>query len=506
MRRLLDRQYRNAVRDLLGPEAAAAAQPPADIASQQMEAIGASELSLSGTAVRQYEDSARAIAAAARVAGTFAPHHACSPSGPQDEACFRAFVTAFGRKAWRRALEPEEVDRWTSVALGAAAGLGTFEEGVEHAAAGMLQSPNFLFQVEVGSGRRDRTKGRLTGYEIATRLSFFLNDTTPDEALLAAAESGALDTAEGVRAAAAVLLERPAAREALRAFWGERFRVREVAALQKDPTAYPGWSAALAFAMQEEAYRLLDDVVWERDVDWKELLAADYAFVDADLAAHYGVDPPASGFARVDLPAVQGRAGVLTQGATMALLAHPVTTSPTRRGKFVQERFLCREILPPPPDVDVTLPPDPPDGPETMRQKLERHQTDPACASCHAQMDPLGFALEHFDATGAWRADDQGLPIDDTGEVTGIGAFDGAAGLAALLGTDPAVDRCLVRALYRQGTGHRENTDESTLLEALDVAFATNGGRVKILLLDLVASELFRSVGASEPLLHAEAP
>ncbi len=495
MRRLLARQYANSVRDLLGASAGALAEAPPDFSSHGFQAVGAGEVMLTDSAVYRYEVSARAIAEEARASGALMAHVPCSPSGAGDVACHRAFVERFGRLAFRRALATEEIDRWTSLAVSAAAESGSFEAGPQWVAAGMLQSPNFLFQVEIGEpDPKNAMRRALTGYEMATRLSYFLLDTTPADALLDLAENGGLDTADEIRAAATDLLERPEAKEALRGWYAERFKLDGVESIQKDPAMFPQFDTALAQAMKTEALLLWDEIVWDRDADYRELFDTPYAWVNADLAQLYGVSPPASGFEKRQLPPEHGRSGILTQGATLAMLSHPALNSPTRRGKFVMERLLCREILPPPPGVDTNLPPDPGE-PETMRQKLERHMTDPSCSGCHMQMDPIGFALESFDAIGAWRDNDNGLPIDPTGEFLELGPFTGATGMAALLREAPLAHRCLVRGLYRHGAGHLENFEEAEALQDLDASFEATGFRVKPLLVEMVASESFRHVG-----------
>ena len=500
MRRLLTRQYVNAVNDLLGADAAAVANPAADITAQGFEAIGASTLAISSSGVQQYEASSRAVAAAARTASAFDAYHTCTPSIAADDACFTEFVQTFGRRAWRRPLETVEVESWVAVAMAAAQDpeLGSFDEGLEWSAVGILQSPNFLFQIAIGEDDTDLNR-KLDGYEMATRLSFFLNDTTPSAALLDAAQDGDLDSASGVRDAAAAMLASPRAKAALRGLYEERFLVRDVDGLQKDDVLYPDWNEDVADSLQEEALRLLDEIVWTEDTNWKAMLTAEHAWVDANIAPLYGVDAPTVGFVRTDLPAEQGRAGLLTQGATMSLLAHPGTTSPTRRGKFIQERLLCNVISPPPPDVDVSLPPDPPEGPVTMRERLLIHQTDPTCASCHVQMDNAGFALEHFDAIGRWRATDQGLTIDDSGEIPGLGTFDGSQGLGAFLAEQPAVDRCMALTIFRHALGRPPAFEEAPIVDALALAFETNDGRIQGFLLDLVTSDAFRHVGKETP-------
>ena len=500
MRRLLTRQYVNAVKDLLGDEAAAVANPAADITAQGFEAIGASTLALSSSGVQQYEASARAIGAAARTASAFDAHHACAPSSDTDDACFREFVENFGLLAWRRPLETDEVDRWVAVAMDAAQDpqLGTFDDGLQWVATGFLQSPNFLFQIEIGKDSTALNR-RLDGYETATRLSFFLNDTTPSASLLEAAKDGDLDTASGVREAAEAMLQSPAAKGALRGLYAERFLVRDVDGLQKNDVEFPDWNEDVADSLQEEALKLLDEVVWTENADWTSILTAEHAWVDANIAPIYGVPAPSVGFVRTDLPAEQGRAGILTQGATMALLAHPLTTSPTRRGKFIQERLLCNTILPPPPDVDTSLPPDPPTGPVTMRQRLMIHQEDPTCASCHVQMDNAGLALEHFDAIGQWRETDQGLEIDDSGEIPGLGTFSGSRGMGEFLAQQPKVDRCMALTLFRHALGRPPAIEEAPIVDALALAFETNDGRIQGFLLDLVTSDAFRNVGKETP-------
>lgn len=500
MRRLLARQYRNSVNDLLGPAARDAAVPPPDVSGRGFESIGAGEIVLGDSAVYQYELSARAIAAAAiATPGVVEGWANCAPS----EACLRQLVQDFGRAAWRRPLVAEEVDAYTAIAVAAATEYGSFDRGAEYAFAGMLQSPNFLFIVEAGvpdvtvPGRRT-----LDGWEMASRLSFFLLDTTPDEDLLVAAETGTLATPEGVRTAAEALLGRAAARIAMQEMYAERYGLRTLSTVLKDDLLYPQFTDTLAAAMRTESLMLLDEIVWERDADYRELFDAPYAWVNAELAQHYGVVGPDAGFAKRQLPEEQRRAGILSQGATMTWLSHPRQTSPTRRGRFVQERLLCNEIPPPPPTVDTALPA-PAEG-DTMREIMELHQENEQCAGCHALMDPVGFGMESFDAIGGWRAEDGGAPVDDSGEIPGFETFDGVAGLGALLRETPDAHRCFVRNVFRHSVGHVEGFDEEREIDHLARGFEADGFRVKELLLDLVSSQSFRYVG--EPLAGAGEP
>jgi len=502
LRLLLARHYRNAIRDLLGAEAAAQASPPVDTALNGFEAIAAAQVALGDAAVELYEKSARAVAAAAmkdpaRIAGLLG----CSPTGPDDLACHRQFVTRFGRLAWRRPLRAEEVDLYTGVAHNAALELGNFDAGVEAAIATFLQSPFFLYQVEVGEPDPDDPKSRvLSSVEMATRLSFFLLDTTPTPEILTLAENGGLATPEQVRAVAEVMVEVPAARLALGNFYAEVLRLRTIESLAKDPATFPTFSPALAAAMRQETLALIDDVAFTADADFRDILDAPYTFANGPLAFHYGLvpDPAALGevWQRFELPEAGKRGGILGQGAFLSSYAHISSSSPTLRGKFVREILMCQGMPAPPNDVVTELP----EGAEykTMRDRLQQHLSDPNCAGCHLLMDPIGLGLENFDGVGAFRLVENGVTLDTSETITGLGEFDGARQLGALLRDSPDVTRCLVRNLFRHATGHLERSGEKSALFAIDDAFADNGYRMKDLLVDLVSSPAFLRVGAPE--------
>jgi hypothetical protein len=328
---------------------------------------------------------------------------------------------------------------------------------------------------------------------MATRISFFLTDRPPSDALIDLAEAGKLKTREEIRAKALELVESEQAKAALDAFYSERFKLREVETISKD---LPAWKPELGKAMKQEALALLRDVVWTNNGDYRDIFTANYAFVNSDLAALYGTAPvTGTGFEKRMLP--PNRAGVFGQAAFLAIEAHPETTSPTRRGRFVSERMLCIEIPPPPPNVVTELPPPMPGVPMTMRQRLAVHNENPTCASCHVRMDGVGLALENFDAMGAYRTTDQGLPIDASGEVTlpdGVAQFDGLGGLNQLVLDRPELHNCWVRSLYRHATGHYESeADEQALLD-VDTEFATSNYRLKQLLVEIVTSDAFRYV------------
>ncbi len=496
LRRVLGRQYVSSVRVLLGDTAAQAATPPTDASLHGFDSIAAAELSLPPTAVAAYEASARAVAEAtvadpAALAGVLP----CSPAGPADAACLRQFVTSFGRLAWRRPLDPAEIDRVSAIALAAAQAYTDFNAGVAYAISALLQSPNFLYLVEVGEPDPENPAvRRLTPRELITRASFFLLGRTPDAALLDIADQGPLEP-DAMRDIARQLIALPEAREEVSRFYEEILRIRGIEDISKASELFPQWSPELAQAMKEETLHLLEDVIWTRDADVRELITADYTYVNQDLAALYGVaPPPGDGFVRVTLPAEQMRSGILSTSAFLSRFAHPNQTSPTRRGLFVRTALLCEEVQPPPPGVSTTLPG--PTSDMTLKQQLEQHMKDPTCNGCHSFIDPIGFALENYDSVGAFRTVDNGHPVDSKAEgVIGLGSFASAQDLGQLLKDDPRVSLCMVKNLLRSSLGHLETPGEEPAIEAVHEAFGASGYRMKDLLVELVASPAFQLVG-----------
>lgn len=498
MRRLLRRQYVESIRYLLGDAAADAATPADDYPLHGFDAIGAAELALQASAVEQCEASARAVASAAiSQPERLAAHVPCVTAGEPDERCYREVARELGRLAWRRPLIAGEVDALVGLATTARKWGGSFAIGLQHELMALLQSPHFLYLVEVGEPvAGDPERRELTPIELATRMSFFLLGRTPDAELLDAAEAGELTDEAAIRARAQALLRAPEARATLAAFYRELLMLRDLAGLGKDAQLFPQFTPALGSAMEQETLRLIEEIVWDRDGDIRELLAARHTYVDGQLAALYGVPAPAgSGLFAVTLPDEQGRAGILGHASFLARLAHPSLTSPTRRGQFIRTRLLCEVILPPPPGVDTTLP-EVVEGPVTMKERLSRHMRDLSCSGCHMAMDPLGLALENYDALGIFRTHEEGLAIDAAVSVPDLGAFTGARGLADRLVADRRVPACVIKNFVRGGLGHLERPGERAILADLEDRFSSEGHRVQALLVELVASPLFRVVGA----------
>ena len=490
--------------DLLGPGTVVDTKLEKDTAYNNLTAVAASSISLSALTTEQFETSALALSdslmkdTARRQAVV-----GCTPAGATDEACMRSFITSFGLRAFRRPLVAEEVELYAGVGINAMKKLSDFWGGARYALAGLLQSPNFIYRVELGApGMPARP---LDGYELASRLSYLLWSSTPDDTLLAAAQSGSLASPTGLTEQATRLMESPRAEQALTAnLLSQMLRLGELEDLALSPDSFPAArSATLAASMQTETQSVLRDLVFARNADYRELYTSNKTFVNAELAALYGVQAPAGGgFGPVTLPENGPRAGYLGHASFLALTSHPTHTSPTHRGLFIIGTLMCDSIQPPPEGVIAELAEK--DKNKTLREQLALHQTSVACSGCHALMDPMGLALEHFDAVGAYRENDRGMPLDVTGSVGGV-AFNGARELGQALANSAITAEnntqtadCLVRNLYRAATGHLEAQGEEALVTALSSAFAADGFRVKAALARLITSDGFRFVGQPE--------
>jgi hypothetical protein len=498
LRRLTVTEYQNSVRDLLGGAVTLPTDLEPDTQLNGFAAIGAARIALSPHATEQFETAALSLSHQAMAdAKTRASLVTCAPAGMVDDACARQFVTLFGRRAWRRDLTPDEVARYAGVASQAGQTLQDFWGGLEYALAGLLQSPHFLYREELGSPDSVEPSRRVfNGYELASRLSYFIWNTTPDDALLDAAKAGKLSTAVGLGAEAQRLFDSPRARAAIGNFFGELLHLADLDDLPQLPSVFPEVSPTLGASMRTETLRVLDDLIFNGDNDYRHLFETKTTFVNVELAKLYGLAaPPGADFIKVMLPDSLPRAGILGQASFLALNAHAESTSPTRRGKFIREVLLCQEIPPPPPNVDTNLA-DNPAGPTplTTRQKLEKHRAEASCATCHQLMDPVGLALENFDGIGAYRATESGLTIDASGQLDGV-TYQDASGLGAALKSHPDVGACITRSVLRYANAHVETDGEQSVILAVSDKFAAGGYRFRSLLSSVVLSAGFRYAG-----------
>jgi len=493
LRRLSASEYRGSIAVLLG---AGLPDPTVDFPDDAV--VGgfdnnAEALATSDLHVERWRDAAEQLAAAViadpdRRAGVVG----CDPTGPDRDACLEAFARRFGRLAWRHTLDYEEIAGLLAVADAAAADADPWA-AIALVIEAVLQSPSFVFRVELGEpDPQVPERIPLRGVEVATRLSLLLVGATPSAELLDLAEAGGLADAEGVEAAAHELLADPRAVAALREFHGQWLQLPVLEHVARDPAVYPAWTPTLGLAMAESTRRLVDEHVWSEGADFLDVLVADHAWLDAELAALYDVAVATDDFESVQLPAGQRRSGILGQASTATVTGKNDAGLAIFRGKFIREVLLCESLPPPPQNVPAI--PDPVAG-ESDQERLSRHRSDPACSGCHALLDPLGFGLAELDAIGRWRElDSTGAPVDARGSRSGWDGyeFDGAVELAALLRSDPAVADCVVRQLFRWSAGRRETDADTCTLDALATEFEASDHSLLSLLVVYVRSDAFR--------------
>ena len=473
LRRLTRAEYDATVRDLLGDASAPARAFPPDEESQGFDNFAQTQ-SVSPLLAEGYLSAAEALAARAdpvALAG-------CDPAISSEELCVQKLLAGFGRRSFRRPLTSEETQRLTAVFTAVRAQ----EDGATAMRAVVtvvLQAPQFLYRFE---------SSPLTGFDLASRLSFFLWGSQPDDALLDAAQSGPIDLGAQARR----MLADPRARAVV-----QRFHLQwlGVAGLQTRPKELAGFPS-LAEAMLEETARVAEWSVFDGNGDARRLFDGHTTFVNAQLAEHYGLTAAAdAGFVQVDTDRT-ARAGVLTHGSVLSAWSKYDQTSPVLRGKLVRERFLCQSPKPPPGNVIAML--GTPDA-GTTRQRFAAHVTDSKCSGCHQLMDPIGFGLEKFDAVGAYRAFENGVKVDSTGEVIAggdlDGKFDGALELSSRLAGSRDVKRCLALQWFRFAFGRAETAGDACSLEQAQTAFEHSGWNTRELMIALTQTEAFsRSV------------
>ncbi|MBL8957425.1 MAG: DUF1592 domain-containing protein [Myxococcaceae bacterium] len=418
----------------------------------------------------------------------FAEEVGCTPQGPSDAACLRSFVETFGLRALRRPLTEDEVLGFLGLQTFAVEA-NDFKVGVKLVVMAMLQEPEFVYRVEIGTpvaGREGVQK--LNDWHVASRLSYFLWGTTPPPWLLDAAKNGQLQTSAGVRSAAQRLIDDPRAQANV-----ERFHALWLA-YHRLPHA-----PNLTSAMQAESAALVTKVVFQDKGDYFDLFTSEQTYINQTLATHYGItvfSGGATGFAWTPYRTAP-RKGILSHGSVLSAGAKFSDTSPTQRGIFIRERLFCQSVPPPPPGVNVDEIPSSP----TSNCKIDRysaHASVGGCKSCHQNFDPVGFGIENFNRAGQFRATDDGQPscaISGQGELTGLPggtqAFQGVVGLADLMVGSGDLEACTVKQVYRFAMGRREEAFDLGLLDKLTASFKDHNRSFQGLLLDLVSDETF---------------
>jgi hypothetical protein len=496
IRRLTRFEYNNTVRDLLGDTT-----NPADVLPPEEEVAGfnnqAGALTSSDLLIEQYMKVAEDVSArAVQNLNALLP---CDPGLDGEDACALSFIEQFGRRAYRRPLAQSEVIRLKDLFDWAVqdADLGRFEDGIQLVIEAALQSPAFLYRAELGEEMP--IEGDIvpfTSWEMATKLSYMLWNSMPDDELFAAAEADALRTKEQIKAQAVRMIEDDKARDVIRNFHTQWLLLTHLDSVTKDTGIYPAFRGSLRPLWKEEIQAFIEHVIMEGDGSLQTLLTADYSFMNEELAAFYGDDVldsvAGSEFRRVQLDP-ERRAGILSTAGLMATHANLNQSSPVFRGKFVREQLMC-DTLPLPPN-DLVIEPPELDPNKTTKEQFEEIGANPACSGCHALMNPIGFIFEHYDGIGLWREQQNGKGIDATGEVVQTedidGTYDGAVELADALAGSTQVQECVSSQWFRFAYNRTVTTEDRCSLEQLNQAFADSGFDIKTLLVELTQTNAF---------------
>ncbi len=427
--------------------------------------------------------------------------YTCDPATAADQdGCYRSIVTGFAARAWRRPLLQAEADEvmalWQKLGL-----TESKDDAVKLTVRALLVSPKFLFRVSIPGAYSSPSLAGLQNalplddYSLASRLSYFLWSSMPDQALFDDAKSGALREGTGLQSALTRMMADPKAAGLVDGFAEQWLQVRVLKTRSApDATAFPEFDAALKQAMAEEAKLFFRDFL-SNGRPLAEMIAPTFGFLNDRLAVHYGLAKPGSPeLARVDLPA-GARGGLVMQAAWLTATSESTRTSPVKRGRFVLEELLCAPVPPPPDNIPAF---EEPAMGATVRESLAAHRKSPACSGCHNLLDPMGLGLEDMDATGALRTMEAGKPVDASGAMVPDNTpFVGAAQFSALLKDDPRFATCLSRKLMTYGLGRKFDDADSAFADAIAAALPGQGFALDKLIQLIVLSPAFRGRSAN---------
>lgn len=495
LRRLTRTQFHNAIKDVFGYEVNGN-DLDTDSWDANFASIGAAVVVTSDQGAEQYNTAVEnAVDAVFSNATKRSQFLGCTPSGQANDTCVRGYIQKLGQRAWRRPLETAELDRFVALAASASTTLGSAVEGARWATVALFESTNFIYRPELGASAANGAL-HLSDYELASRLSFLIWNSLPDQMLLDQAASGMLATADGIRTAATRMLTVAAGRESVGAFAEEFLRLDRILTQAKDPALFPEYAPNLQAAIVRDMRETWASLAFDDQASALDLFTTTKVVVNSDLAKLYGIDATGltpTTFQTRSLPADGPRAGILSKAAVLSQFANQQSGSPTLRGKFIRESLMCLEVPPPPPGVNTGAVDAPTDMPMTKRQRLEIHRANAGCALCHSLMDPLGLPLESFDAIGKFRTTDNGLAVDPTSTFDGQPVADARA-LGVAASQSATVAQCLVRKYYGYAVGHQDREADGKALNEVASAFKASGFKLRDLILAVVTNDAFSTV------------
>ena len=497
MRRLTESQYRNIIADVFGGDIIVGGRFDPTLRTNGLIAIGASAVSITPSAFERYDDLARSIASQVldeTHRDEFVP---CKPAAVNaaDDKCATQFFTKVGRLLYRRPQTKGEIANEVKIANEATSTVTDFYRGLGSGLVAMLETPAFLYIADHVEKDPDHDGAyRLDAFSRAARLSFFLWNTTPDNELLRAAEKGELDSRKGLAKQVDRMMASPRLVSGTKAFFNDMLALDDTDTLQKDTQIYPTFGASVADDSREQTLRTITDLLIDKHGDYRDIFTTRETFLSGPLGLVYKVPVETPDrWTRYEFSPTENpeRVGIQSQINFQALHAHPGSSSPTIRGRAIREILLCQKIPDPPGNVDFSLFSDAHNATfKTARERLKAHSTVATCAGCHKLMDPIGLALENFDGAGGYRDNENGAPIDASGDLDGI-KYKDAAGLGAALHDNANASSCLVTRLYGYAAGRMPVKNEAPWLAYLNKHFAADGYRLP---------ELMRRVAISDAL------
>ncbi|WP_437670170.1 DUF1592 domain-containing protein [Sorangium sp. So ce131] len=501
LRRLTRFEYNKTVRYIFGDTTEPAFSLPAEEVGNGF-GNDADALSVASLLAEQWGTVAEGVAQRATASPEALAKLAPCASGVQidgEDACARTIVERIAPLVYRRPLADGEANELLALYTVGRKD-ATFATGIATVIEALLQSPDFLYRIEWGAPDPERPElRRPTGDEMATRLSYLLWGTMPDDRLREAAQAGELSTKEGVRAHAERMLDDPQARPVLRFFFDNLLPISNLTDLERKAESFPTFSRAIGALMREETQRFLEHEIFEGTGTWPSILTAPYTFMNGPLAAFYGVSGVTGDqFQEVQLDTTQ-RLGLLTQAGMMAGTTHSNMTNPVQRGSFVVQKLMCRTIpLPTGAIAERVKPPDPYSG-ATARERYSKHSQDAVCATCHRQMDPIGLAFENYDAVGLFRTTENDVTIDASGGVPGTeGTVNGPIELVRKLAETEEVQDCFATRWAEYGYGLTLRAEDECTGKAVKAAFKESGYNVKQLLIELTQTDAFHYLASGE--------
>lgn len=500
-------QYFNTLAYVFGPDVRPIVQIPSAERVGGLLQVGATRGGVSDSLMEAYKKAAIDVAAMVIQKNRRDYLIGCTPAreNAADDKCARAFISRIGPLLFRRPLAPSKADELVALAGSSANKLGDFYGGLATAIEALLVSPKTLFVTEVAEPDPAHPgQERLEAFSLASRLSYFLWNAAPDEALLKAAETGEIQTEKGRAKIVDMMLASPRLEAGVRAFFDDMFAFDAMSTLTKDAAVYPAFIGDVPQESREQTLRTVVDQLVVQKNDYRELFTTRETFLSPLLGALYGV-PTGDTWMRYEFPPDSPRAGILTQISFLSLHSHPGRSSATLRGKALRETLLCQTVPPPPPNVDFSALENAPANLKTARQRVAFHLTNPACAGCHRAMDPMGLALEHFDGAGQYRDQDNGAPIDSSGNLDDR-EFSDAIGLGKVLYDSPRLPACLVQRTFSYATSNSVNlVSDRELLAFLNTEFATHGYQFPTLLRAIALSKAFSKTAPAKASVTAAA-